>query len=182
MIKKLFSALMICLCFVLASCGSNAPVSGEPAAYYNANKSFSIDLPTSNDKDWQISKQGGGDILNISNSSNTIRIQVQCLSKSKILNLASDFSAYQNYASENPFHEIFSVAEFQDTSADVPDFILDSAASDFTFKNAKGTVIFMESERCYYTYLIMAADEVYDSNADALLDSVVSLKEITELP
>ncbi len=43
--------------------------------------------------------------------------------------------------------------------------------------SAVGTVIFMESESCYYTYLIMATKDMYDKNKDVLMESVLSLRE-----
>ena len=63
----------------------------------------------------------------------------------------------------------------------MPDFIKEGRVETFTLDDgsdsAVGTVIFMESESCYYTYLIMATKDMYDKNKDVLMESVLSLRE-----
>jgi hypothetical protein len=40
----------------------------------------------------------------------------------------------------------------------------------------------MESDKCYYTYLILAVDEAYSNNKSKLLATIGSLEEITAVP
>ena len=82
----------------------------------------------------------------------------------------------------NTLENLLSSMTLKETKIDLPDFIINSDAQSLTLEDedntVKGVVIFMESDSCYYTYLIMAVDKTYDANEDALLQSVASLKEL----
>ena len=41
----------------------------------------------------------------------------------------------------------------------------------------KGDLVFMESDRSYYLFMITAVDKAYDGNHKVLTDSISSLKE-----
>ena len=68
-----------------------------------------------------------------------------------------------------------------DESVSVPDFITDSSAQSFTMSSSgtslKGDLVFMESDRSYYLFMITAVDKAYDGNHKVLTDSISSLKE-----
>lgn len=181
--KKILSTIMTaCMCFALASCGSST-LNGEPATFYNSDKSFSVELPSSGEDSWTINEESDDDILNVTDAGGTVNIQIQCLSKSKVYPVAADFESYQNHVMETTFADIFSGAVLSDADIDVPDFIINSTSSSFTAKkDAEGLAIFMESEKCYYTYLILTAEGGYAANEKALMQSVMSLKELTEIP
>lgn len=38
----------------------------------------------------------------------------------------------------------------------------------------------MESEKCYYTFFIMAVDEAYSANSRVFAESIASLQELTD--
>ena len=175
------SAIIVCLlCTAMASCGS-ATINGDPVNYYNGDKSFSIALPTKNEKSWVIDEEVDGSILDITDKSDTVNIQVQCLSKNQAKYIASDLASYEDYSLVNILSSILTRADLEGSEAAVPEFITDSASYDFSLSGgSNGTVVFMESDKCYYTYLIMAVDEAYSSNRNALLESIKSLEEITE--
>ncbi len=181
--KKILSLMMIvCMCFALASCGGSA-LSGEPATFYNSDKSFSVELPSSGEDSWTINEAPDDDILNVTDAGNTVNIQIQCLSKSKARPVATDLDSYQSHVMEVTFADIFSGASLSDADVDVPDFIVNSTAGRFTAKkDAEGLAIFMESEKCYYTYLILTAEGGFAANEKALMQSVMSLTELTEIP
>ena len=179
--KKILSlSLIAILCLSMASCG-NATVSGEPAAYSNSGKSFTIELPTSSKDDWIVNKDTSKDVLDISDSGELINIQVECLSKSKAEHIAPDFAGFQDYIMVNALADIAGDMTLKEEAFEVPEFITDSTAQGFTLKNGstdvKGSLIFMESDSCYYLYMIMAVDKAYDANKKAFEKSVLSLKE-----
>lgn len=174
--------MIACICFAFTSCGTDA-LSGELDTFYNSNKSFSIELPSSGEDSWTINEGADGDILNITDHSNTVNIQIQCLSKNKALPVAADLQSYENHAISTTFEDIFADAALSKTDIDVPDFIINCEASSFTAKkDAEGLVLFMESDKCYYTYLILTAEGGYDANKKSLMQSIMSLKELTEIP
>lgn len=178
----ILAAISCMLCIALASCGSST-LSGDLQSYSNADGSCSIELPTSKESSWTIKEGTPSSILDVSDSSDTINIRVQCVAKSQVQPLASDLDSYMDYALINTLGDLLADAALEEAEADVPEFITDSLIYDFDLSgDVKGKVFFMESERCYYTYLIMAVDEAYSGNESALLDSVLSLKETTEIP
>lgn len=179
---SVLSAIIVCtLCAVFTSCGS-ATIKGDPVSYYNADKSFSIDLPTASERSWVTDEETDGSVLDITDKSDTVNIQVQCLSKSQTQHVASDLASYEDYSLVNTLSDILPRTELEGSEADVPEFITGSTAYEFSLSDGvQGTVVFMESDKCYYTYLIMAVDEAYSSNRKALLESITSLKEITEV-
>lgn len=184
--KKLYAltiTVTLLLSLVLTSCGSSIP-KGDAVSYYNGDKSFSIDLPTSNEDDWSINEETTGDVLDISDKNDTLNIQVECLSKSQAQYIASNLEAYEAYAITNTLNDIYSNMELKDAKITTPNFIKNSISKSFTIKDGsntlKGALLFMESDKCYYTYLITALDDTYNSNKKAILKTVESLKEITE--
>jgi len=178
--KKILTVLLMSvLCISLASCGIGT-LSGEPATYYNPTKSFSIDLPTSGEGAWIIDEEGTGDILSITDKTDSINIQVQCMAKTKIEHIASDLTAYQEYAKVNVFNEILASASMIETPVEVPEFIFNSIAYGFSADGVKGTAVFMESQLCYYSYIITTVDDAYSGNKKALEESILTLKELSE--
>ena len=171
------------MCFALCSCG-NSTITGDPVTYSNADQSFSIDLPTANEEFWVVNEKAAGDVLDISDNKDNINIQIQCLSKGQAQYIAEDFAAYQDYAMVNILGDLVSNMEFKDSKVEVPDFAINSKTQSFTLKEGsntvKGDLVFLETDKCYYTYLIMAIDEAYDGNEGALHESLLSLKEITD--
>ena len=178
--KKIIAVLLMSvLCLSMASCGAGT-LSGEPVTYYNPTKSFSIDLPSSGEDAWIIDEENTGDILSITDKTDSINIQVQCMAKTKIEHIADDFAAYQEYAKVNVFSDILASAQMTESQAEVPEFITESAAYTFTADGVKGTAVFMESQLCYYTYIITAVDDAYNGNRKALEESILTLKELSE--
>lgn len=182
--KKILSLIMIsCLCFCMVSCG-NATLSGDTAVFKNANASFSIELPAGEEGDkgstvWNINEESDGDILDMTDSKETVRVVVQGIAKQKVVNVAADFEGYKTYITENAFAELLNGAKLKDTSIDVPEFAKNSAAYKYSGKKTEGVIVFMESDRAYYTYLVIAADGGYSANEKALKDSILSLKELS---
>lgn len=180
--KKILSILLIfIMCFGLYSCG-NTGISGDPVTYTNASKSVSIDLPG----EWTANEEATPDTLDVTNGSGTANVQIQCLAKGQIEYIAKDLDAYTDYAMVNTLGDVLAGAEISEAEIAVPDFIKSSKAQNFTLKNGdntvKGFVITMESSRCYYTVLVMAVGDVYNSNDKALMESVLSIKEIAQVP
>lgn len=182
-----FSAVIVAMiiCLTLASCGSST-IKGDAVSYSNADKSFSIDLPTSSEDDWVINENTAGNVLDISNDDKNININVQCLSKSQASLIAEDLSSYEEYYTTTILSELYSDMKLKDAKIDGPEFATTSEAYSFTLKkggsNLKGALVFMESSDCYYSYLIMAVDKAYDGNKSKLMDSIISLKEINSVP
>lgn len=177
----LLTALSILLILSLAACGTTK-VSGDQKTYTNAAKTFSIQLPAEDKEAWKTNEDAADDELDLSDKTDTINIQIQCLPKSDAKYIASDLDSYEQYAMINTLEDLLSSMKLKETKIDVPDFITKSDAQSITLEDGdntvKGIVAFMESDSAYYTYLIMAVDKTYDANEDALLQSVLSLKEL----
>lgn len=173
--------LVLVLTLGLFSCGS-ASISGESTTYTNAAGSVSIDLPGK----WTADEEASDDTLDITYSNGAAQVKLQCLAKGQIDYLAKDLNAYADYSMVNTLGDYLADAEMADTEISVPDFIKDSKAQSFTLQNGgdtvKGFVVFMESARCYYTCIAMATGEVYDASGDKLMESVLSIKELAEIP
>ena len=178
---SMLAVLSILLLLSLAACGTTK-VSGEQKTYCNAAKTFSIQLPSEDDETWKVSGDAADDELDISDKNDTINIQVQCLPKNDAEYIAADLESYEQYSMINTLENLLSSMTLEEAKIDIPDFIINSDAQSLTLEDedntVKGVVIFMESDSCYYTYLIMAVDKTYDDNEEALLQSVTSLKEL----
>lgn len=185
--KKILSIILIsCLCFALASCGS-ATLSGEPTEFMNANKSYSVELPADNNNEgkkpsWIINEETDGDILDMTDSGETVRVIVQGISKAKAARVATDFEGYKTYAAENVFVDFINGANMKEANFDVPEFVKNSSASTFSAKNTEGAIVFMETDKAFYTYFVIAAEGGYSGNAKTLKASILSLKELTSAP
>lgn len=181
--KAVFVILTAVLCFSLCACGGTT-IKGDLTAYWNADQSFSIDLPTTEDAPWVVNKKASGDTLDISDAEDTVNLYIQCLSKRQAQYIASDLESYEQYAIVNTLGQLISDMDLKEAEIKTPEFITASKAQSFTLKSggttAKGNLLFMESATCYYTYLILAVEEAYDGNKDVLLESVLSLKELTD--
>ena len=181
--KKILSlALILCLCLALASCGG-ATLSGEPTLFMNANKSFSIELPAEETEDpenasWIINEETDGDILDMTDSAETIRVLVHGVSKAKVSRVASDLEGYKTYASETLFADLLKGSNMKDSSFEVPEFVKNSTAATFSGKKTEGAIVFMETDKSFYAYLIIAAEGGYNGNEKALKTSILSLKEL----
>ena len=177
--KKLLPLILsIVLCFIFSSCG-NTSIKGDLKSYSNADKSFSIELPASNDESWVINEKSPSSILDISDNEDTVNLRIQCISKSQIHLVAPDLNGYKDYSLMNTLGNILENSELSESTASVPDFITETLSYDFKLSSdARGTVLFMESEKCYYTYFIMAIDKAYTNNEKALKESILSLDEI----
>ena len=166
----MLAALSILLLSSIVACGTTK-VSGDEKTYSNAAKTFSIQLPAEDKGSWKVNKDATDDVLDLSDEKDTINIQVQCLPKNEAQYIATDLDSYEQYA-----------MKLKETKIDTPDFITKADAQSITLEDGdntvKGIVVFMESDACYYTYLIMAVDKTYDANEDVLLSSIMSLKEL----
>lgn len=61
------------------------------------------------------------------------------------------------------------------------DFITNSEAYEYSLKDGiSGIVMFMESDKCYYMYFVMAIDKYFGSNEKIFTESISSLKELTD--
>lgn len=153
MMKKILPLLlMMILCVCLASCGSRT-LSGDPVKYSNADKSFSIELPTANEEAWIINEEAPGSVLDITDKKDTVNIQVQCISKSEAQHVANDLVSYKDYSMMNTLGDILSQTELSDTDVDTADFVTDKMAYEFSLDNAKGTVRF-HGKRKMLLYLL----------------------------
>lgn len=180
--KRIISLILIsCLCLSMTACGG-ATLTGEPAVFQNADKSFSIELPAEETEDkekasWIINEETGGDVLDMTDSAETVRVVVQGMSKAKAARVAADFEGYKTYVKETAFADLIKGANFKDTDIDVPEFAKNSSASTYTAKKTEGIIVFMESDKAYYTYLVVAAEGGYKANEKIIKESVLSLKE-----
>ena len=96
--KKLLPLILsIVLCFIFSSCG-NTSIKGDLKSYSNADKSFSIELPASNDESWVINEKSPSSILDISDNEDTVNLRIQCISKSQIHLVAPDLNGYKDYS------------------------------------------------------------------------------------
>lgn len=172
-------AIISCIsCVALSSCG-NTSIRGDLQSYSNADNSFSIDLPTASEDFWLINEETPSSVLEISDSDDTVKLLVQCVSKDQIRPIATDLSSYMDYSLTNVLGDILADTDMNESSVGVPEFINSSLAYEFDLSgDARGVVLFMESDKCYYTYFIMAVNDAYSNNEDELLDSIMSLKEI----
>ncbi|NLD18878.1 MAG: hypothetical protein GX663_01330 [Clostridiales bacterium] len=181
--KALSIFILAVLCFSMTACGV-ATISGDPVSYSNASKSFSIDLPTKEKGDWVKNKDVSRDVLDISDANDYINIQIQCLTRSQATYIATDLATYQDYTMTNTLGELAPDMELKDAKVKVPKFATNSSTQSFTMKKGsskiKGNLIFMESASSYYAVMVMAIDESYDRNKSALMDAILSMKEITE--
>ena len=166
------------MCFVFAACGE-ANLSGEPAAFENPAKSFSIDLPSSGDDSWTVNEETAKDVLDVTDKSGSIQIQVQGLAKTQTQAVAKSLKSYKEYALENIFTKFNEAAgaSLTETEITAPDFIKDCKAYSYEADGTKGVIAFMESDLCYYTMLVTATDETYTNNEDALKAIFQTLKE-----
>ncbi len=177
-LRLILTAILCISCIILMSCG-NTSIRGDLQSYSNADNSFSIDLPTADEDFWLINEEAPSSVLDISDSSDTVNILVQCISKNQAQPVATDLSSYMDYSMINVLGDILIDTDMSESSADVPDFISNSLTYEFSLSgDAKGIVLFMESDKCYYTYFIMAVNDAYSGNENALLDSIMSLKEV----
>lgn len=178
--KKPITVLLIsCMCFVLASC-SAATLTGDLETFSNADKSFSIDLPAEDKESWIIDEETSGEILDMTEASETVNVVVQSISKAKLARVATDLESYKTYVTENTFSEFVGDAKLKETSVEVPEFVTDTQAYIYSNKKSEGIIVCMESTNCYYTYLIMAAEGGYNANKKVIEESILSLKEISE--
>ncbi len=178
--KKLSTLLLfLIMCLSLASC-SNTVIDGELSTYCNTESSFSVELPTKDEKSWTADEGFFGDMLSLTHSTGAFNIRIHGISKNKIRHIAPDLDAFEDYAVINTFAPVLSSAQFEDTTVQVPEFITGSTAKTFHAGEAEGTVIFMESERCYYAYIITSTTEAYSANKKELLESVLTLKETAD--
>jgi len=94
--------------------------------------------------------------------------------------VAPDFESYKTYAAESTFSEYLKGASLKDADIEVPEFVTNSSASTYSAKKYEGVIVFMETEKAYYTYLVVAAEGGYSANAKIIQSSVLSLKELTD--
>lgn len=184
--KKLLLLLLgLSLCTGLTAC-KPALFSGAPVTYYTAAETFSISLPVSDEDDWVTGEDADGNVLKLSHADDTLQIQLHRLPKAQANDIAHDLPSYRDYATVTLFSEFLSsmklvkVQDLQSAQLLVPDFAIASAADTFSYKGAKGFVVFMESTSCYYSYLVIAVEEIYDANEEALLESAASLRELAK--
>lgn len=180
--KKILPVLYtIVLCVCLCSCGGSN-ISGDTVTYTNTAGSVSIDLPGT----WIANEDAYRQDLDVTTENGTANVQIQCLAKGQIDYIANDLESYTDYAMTNTLGEILSNAETTDAKISVPEFIKASKSQNFTLKNGddtvKGFFITMESSKCYYTCVVMAVGEVYDSNDKILTESILTIKELTKIP
>ena len=176
----ILAAALTLACLSITSCGS-ATISGDPQSYSNADGSFSIDLPTADESSWEINEKTASSILDISDHDDTVNIRVQCVAKSQVQPQAPDLEAYMEYSRATALGGILDDAALEDMEAETPEFITGSKIYGFDLSgDARGIVFFMESAKCYYTYFAMTVSDAYGRNEDALLDSVLTIKEITD--
>lgn len=184
-IKKtaFFLSVILLLSSMLSGCESSTIIEGESVTYTNKDETFSVKLPSPEEDFWNINKDTSEDMLDLTDKNDSVNFQIQCLPKSSAQYIASDFTSYQGYATVNILGDMLSSMDFKDMDIDTPDFITDSYAQSYTIENGddtlKGIVVFMESENAYYTYVVMAVNDSYDSNEKAIEDILMSLDEIT---
>lgn len=176
--KRIFYLITILtMLFAFTACSDGA-ISGDLQTYYNPDESFSIDLPTADEDSWIVNAEAKSNILDATDKSDTVTIYVQGLSKLQAGAIASDLASYKDYAIMNIFSDVLTSVELSDTSVEVPDFVSESSAGTFTYEGAKGLVVFMETEKSYYTYFIMAVEDAYTTNEKMLKESIMSFKEV----
>lgn len=176
--KIITAAAIVVLSFCLVSCG-NGTLSGKAEEFSNKDKSFSVELPSKNEKSWVINDDSPSSMLDMTDKNDTVNIQIQCLSKMQAQNVATDLEAYRDYAMVNVLSDFLADASMKDADFKTPDFIKNSTASDFSISDSiRGSIVFMESESCYYTYMVMAVDKAYSANKNIIEKSILSLKEL----
>lgn len=177
--KRIVSLLLIsCLCMVMTSCGA-ATITGEPATYQNKDGSFSIELPTENEKSWIVNEETKGDVLDITDAKETVNIVVQCVSKSKMAPVAGELTEYESFALGNTFVQYLEGTDLETAHVEVPDHMASYSAYTYAGNGVEGIVVFMESDKCYYTFLVRTVEDGYSVNKKAIEDSILSLQEIT---
>ena len=166
------------MCFVFTACGETN-LSGEPTAFQNSAKSFSIDLPSSGDDSWTVKEKTGKDVLDVTDKTGAVQVQVQGLSKTQTQAVAKSLKSYKEYALENIFTKFNEAAgsSLTETEVETPDFVKECKAYSYEADGTKGIIAFMESPMCYYTILVTATDEAYTNNEDAIKAIFPTLKE-----
>lgn len=165
---------------LLTSCGSKT-LKGDLTEYSDPGRSFTISVPASDEDFWEINTETPDDTLDMTDRSGSINIIVQAMSKSKAEHIASDLSGFRDYIMANALSGIASEMKLSDENISVPDFITESTAQSFKMSRVgtdiKGDLVFMESEKCYYMFMITAVDKVYSSNSKVFAECILSLQE-----
>ncbi|MBQ3130570.1 MAG: hypothetical protein IJC23_06805 [Bacteroidaceae bacterium] len=176
--KTLTLLLIMTLAFILASCGAST-ITGEPATFENKDGSVSIDIPAENEKSWIINEETSGDILDITDKADTINVVLQCVSKTQMTPVAKDLLEYEEYVTANTFAAYFDDINPKTTHIDPPEYMKLYNAYTYTGPDTEGIIAFMESDKCYYTYIVRTVEDGYSTNKKVLNDSLFSIKELT---
>jgi hypothetical protein len=182
--KKLLAILLIVvLCFGLTACGDGEySLKAEINTYTNAAGTVSIDLI---DK-WIASESVPEDTLDVTYRNGSINVHIETLAKGQAAGVASDLESYAKYSRKNLEEGVLSTAKFTKEEIAVPEFINNSTEETFIIEDGdnklNGILVFMESDKCYYTVLIMAVDLAWNVNDEVLKESISTIKEISEIP
>lgn len=179
--KKVLPFLsLIIICLLLTSCGSSS-LKGDLTSYSSTDGSFSIELPAEKEDSWISDSESPENTLDISNKNDTVNIKVQCLSKNQAGYIAHDLESYRDYAMVNILGDILTESDLNEAEIKPADFITNSEAYEYSLKDGiSGMVMFMESNKCYYMYFVMAVDKYFGSNEKIFTESISSLKELTD--
>lgn len=176
-VSLIISILCLSLVFILGGCGS-ATITGEPALYTNSNESFSIELPTESEDAWIINEETDGDVLDMTDSNETVNIVIQCASKAELQQIVSGLDEYESFARDDAFIEYLDGADIKPYDVQAPDFATQTTAYSFSTDKTEGLVLFIESAKSYYTFLARTVEDGLSVNSKAIEDSILSLKEI----
>lgn len=177
--KRVLSLLLIMtFLFVMTSCGA-ATITGEPTTFENKDCSVSIDVPAENEKSWIVSEETSGDILDITDKADTVNIILQCVSKTQMKPVAKDLLEYEEYVTANTFAAYFESIESETAHIDMPEYMKSYNAYTYTGPKTEGMIAFMESDKCYYTYIVRTVEDGYNVNEKVLNECLLSIKELT---
>lgn len=181
--KKILAILLVLVfCFGLTSCGGgDYSLKAEINTYTNAAGTISIDLID----EWIPSENVPDETLDVTYRNGSTNVHIESLSKGQAANVADDLDSYAEYSRKN-LDGVLSTAKFEDADIAVPEFVNKSKEQVFAIEDGddklNGVLVFMESDKCYYTVLIMAVDLSWNVNEKVLKESVSTIKEISEIP
>lgn len=178
--KTLSTLLILTLVFIMTSCGA-ATLTGEPASFQNKDASVSIDVPSEKEDSWIINEETSKDILDITDKSGAVNIVLQCVSKAQMEPVADDLQKFEEYSTAATFAAYFENIETEAADIEVPEYMESSNAYTFTGSETEGLIAFMESDHCYYTFIVRTVTDGYALNEKVIAESILSIKELTKI-
>ena len=188
--KWLTFVLMVIFCLSLVACSKNesnntldnntdsnnissnvTPV--ELQEFTPTSGIFSISVPEI-EGGWKIADNLNDGFLAIDNSDESFTIMVQCFPKEALL---TDLNGIIAYYQENMLNELNEEADEEINISNTLSVQAKSYSGTRYNSTGKALVAFIETEKCYYVYMISGAENVYDANIDVQRAAISNFTE-----